>query len=334
MEKKKFDLDEVFASLTVRAKAEGDRLPVDELLTRLRETDACQEDVLQLLTMLQEERIAVDTAYPPLDRSRIRELDEKIKDASEEERTAAVGGENAVRLYLREIAAIEPLTTEQEQELLYAMEEGDAAAADRLVEGSMLLAVMMAERYLGKGVLFLDLVQEGSLEIMSALSAVGDRPFCFGAFCVWKIDCRLRELTAQPAETIAVPLAMAEDMAKLIRAQQADPDASPESLAARTGLTQTRTEELLAYGKEHLPLPEKKMTAAKETEKDETDRQLSQQVQMMLRSLTEQESALIKMKFGLAGSPVLPLEEIAVRLGITEQEAAVLEQQAMAHLGS
>lgn len=339
MKKEGFDIDEKFASLTVRAKANGDMLELREMteLAKCKETD--EKSVQELLSLLGSEDIVFYADVRPLDQKRIKEIDETVKNSCEEERTAAAVGENSVRLYLSEIAQLPVLTSSQERELLYELKDGNEDALNELIEGSMYLPVMTAEKYIGRGILFLDLVQEGNLVLMTAAQNFSDPKSSFAAFAAWKLERTMQELTAGHEDILKIPVEMAEDMANVVKeykrlSAENGKIPSAETIAAGLDMSVDRVSELLTY--------ENKLTKdnSKNTEEisafspaDEADRRLSDKVKEMLSALPEKEAQLIAMKYGIAGKKEMSIAEIADKLGMIAEDAEKLEQQAMRHLG-
>lgn len=339
MEQGIFDIDGVFASLAAKARANGDMLSVREMtqIPDLRNAD--DSDIKELLILLSEENIGFYADIDPLDNDRIKRLDEKIKNSCDEEKTAAAGKENPVRLYLSEISGIPILDPVRERDLLFEIQDGSEDAVNELIERTLFLPVYIAEKYIGRGMLFLDLVQEGNLVLMTAAAESPDPRISFPAFCVWKLDRKMTELTAEKEEIVKVPPSMAEDMGKVIKEYQRLSEINGEKpsvqeISGNLELPADRVKEILSFfDKKTLQNDSQEKTETFADSTDITDHQISQQVNTMLSALPENETKVIAMKFGLAGNKEMTITEIAGKLGITEDEVGKLVSQAMKHLG-
>ena len=163
------DREEIFGRLISVGLGRGGYLTVEDIIKpgKYENTD---DDIYELLKLLRDENIAVYgwTESDRLDNKRIKEIVETVKNSCEEEKTSNSGGENTVKLYLKEIAEIPLITPDEERSLVLSISEGSEEAKEQLIELSLYLTVKAALQYIGSGVLFLDLVQEGSMALMAA----------------------------------------------------------------------------------------------------------------------------------------------------------------------
>ncbi len=340
-----FDIDETFASLSAKAGAAGDILDIADITALSEYEDASEDDIRELLSLLGSEGITFRTEGITFDKDRIKQLTNEIRESCEEERTAAAGrSEDTVRLYFSEIADLEQLDAQTEHELVLSVLEGDEQASEELVEGTLYLPVITALKHLGRGMLFLDLVQEGNLVIMTAAQEITDPAVSFSAFCAFRLERLMTELTVSDEQPLTkIPGAIAEDLARLIEEEkkldsELDEKEKISALAAALKLDEKRVAGLIGFEKGILNTQNTQNTEEQEDfspEKTENaaDEMLSKQVGEMLSSLSEMEARVISMRFGIGGKGELSYEEIAEKLGITAEEVSELEKQAMLHLG-
>ena len=280
----------------------------------------------------------------------------RIRSSCEEEKAAQTGSEDAIALYLTELSAMRPLNAGEDRELICAVvqlqtcgkDQGADEAISELIEGSLYLSAVIASDYAGKGVLYLDLVQEGNIALMEL---AGEFDYfdniSFTAMAAYRIDRRMKELTQRENDTVNVPQELAEDMAKLkkyydsiISEEGIEP--SVRELAEKLNISAERVEKIIAASKG------KKNTAAvksdtdiskaaleeyAKTEQDKAEEQLSRQVADMLAALPELEAKVISLRYGLGGKKAMTAEEIAAALDISIEEAESAELEAMKRLG-
>ena len=339
----KFDIDEILASLSVRARAAGDMLDIREISALAEYDDASENDIKELLSLLGSEGISFCCDGNSFGKDRIKQLTNEIRESCEEERAAAAGrSEDTVRMYLREISALEPSDAHREHELVLSMLEGDEDAAEGLVEDAMYIPVLTAMKHLGRGMLFLDLVQEGNLALMAAAQEITDPAISFSAFCAFRLERLMTELTGgEDQPLMKIPGAAAEDLARVIEEEKKLDSSLVEkeklsALSAALKLDEKRIAGLLELEKELLTARKTDGQDAEspvEAEENEADKFLSRQVGEMLASLSQMEARVISMRFGIGEKGELSYEDIAGRLGITAVEAEEIEKQAMLHLG-
>ncbi|MBR2177060.1 MAG: sigma-70 family RNA polymerase sigma factor [Clostridia bacterium] len=280
----------------------------------------------------------------------------RIRNSSEEEKAAQTGSEDAIALYLTELSAMRPLNAGEDRELIYAVEQlqtcGKSQGADEaiseLIEGSLYLSAVIASDYTGKGVLYLDLVQEGNIAVMEL---AGEFDYfdniSFTAMAAYRIDSLMRELTQSENDTVNVPQELAEDMAKLKKyydSIRSDEGREPniKELAEKLNISAERVEKIIAAskGRENTAAVKSDTDISKtapgedaKTEQDKAEEQLSRQVADMLAALPELEAKVISLRYGLGGKKEMTAEEIAAALDISIEEVENAELEAMKRLG-
>lgn len=340
----KFDIDEMLAVLSARARANDDMLNISDIAELSAFEDAQEKDIAGLLELLGSEGTGFYCDIAPLDKKRIKKICETVADSCEDEKNACAG-ENTVKMYLEDISGL-PLPDEgREKELRGLAAEGDPDAVSSLIESCMYLPVEAALRYLGRGMLYLDLVQEGNLAVMSAASEMPDPAVSFSAFCAFRIERLMRQLTDMPAQQdLKLPRGIAEELAEVMEQEKLLDKNMPEqekakAIAAALGIKEEKARQLLEKEKELSlnikPEPEhdEEELPRQAEDVDSSESMMSKQVSEMLASLPEDEARVISMRFGLGGKKQMSVSEAAQAMGITEQQAAELEQQAMKHLG-
>ncbi len=337
----KFDIDDIYAALSVKARAQEDMLDIEDIAAISEYEDASDEDVSQLLTLLSNDGTDFFTSFRPIDKDSIKRLSKEIRECSEEESKADV---SSVKMYLQDISKLPVLDCDQEKEIIYRMLEGSENAAEELIEGSMYLPVMFALKYMGRGILFLDLVQEGNMALMSAASEITEPGRSFAAFCAFRLQRLMSKMTgSENSPALKLPRAIAEDLAGLMEEEKKLPKELDEKekirqLSAALKISEDKTSELLEKEKELLEgyspeSEEEYKTAEQSLPQNDAETRLSKQVGNMLTALPEDEARVISLRFGIGGSNALTPEQTAEKLGISLQQVTELEQQALRHLG-
>lgn len=331
MKSERIVIDTAAVGLISKAAVNGDMLSIDEMM-RLSEYDFDDDTVKEILSILADNNISFYSNYFLNDES-IKKLDEKIKKSCEDERKAVTSAGNSVVLYLQEMAQLERLDSVSEQELLYEIEDGSEDAKNRLIEGCLYIPVMAAEKYIGRGVLFLDLVQEGNLVLMTEAENWTDTRLSFSAFCTWKICRMMEQMTQAYEQPLKIPASQAEDLSKAVNAYRKmlsqGKKPSLDDIAGETGLSEEKVKKLVSLINKN---DDEEIDEAG-AEKTEEESIMSAQVAEMLAVLSPEESELIKLKFGLCGQKPLTADKIAEKLGMTIEETEKLERSAMKHLG-
>ena len=270
------------------------------------------------------------------------DLDDPIEDETEIAVPDGVSIEDPVRMYLKEIGKVPLLSADEEIKLAQRMEEGDEAAKKKLAEANLRLVVSIAKRYVGRGMLFLDLIQEGNLGLIKAVEKFDYRKgYKFSTYATWWIRQAITRAIADQARTIRIPVHMVETINKLIRVsrqllQELGREPSPEEIAVREILkisqepvsleTPIGEEEDSHLGDfiqdENVPVP---ADAAAFT-------LLKEQLDEVLGTLTEREQKVLRLRFGLDDSRARTLEEVGKEFNVTRERIRQIEAKALRKL--
>ena len=227
--------------------------------------------------------------------------------------------EDPVRMYLKEIGKVPLLSAEEEIELAKKMEQGDENAKKRLAEANLRLVVSIAKRYVGRGMLFLDLIQEGNLGLIKAVEKFDYRKgYKFSTYATWWIRQAITRAIADQARTIRIPVHMVETINKLIRVsrqllQELGREPTPEEIAEEMDMPVDRVREILKISQEPVSL---------ETPIGEED----------LGTLTEREQKVLRLRFGLDDGRARTLEEVGKEFNVTRERIRQIEAKALRKL--
>ena len=236
--------------------------------------------------------------------------------------------EDPVRMYLKEIGKVPLLSAEEEIELAKRMENGDEAAKKRLAEANLRLVVSIAKRYVGRGMLFLDLIQEGNLGLIKAVEKFDYRKgYKFSTYATWWIRQAITRAIADQARTIRIPVHMVETINKLIRVsrqllQELGREPTPEEIAKEMDMSVERVREILKISQEPVPVP---ADAAAFT-------LLKEQLVEVLSTLTDREQKVLRLRFGLDDGRARTLEEVGKEFNVTRERIRQIEAKALRKL--
>ena len=259
--------------------------------------------------------------------------------------------EDPVRMYLKEIGKVPLLSAEEEIELAKKMETGDQEAKKRLAEANLRLVVSIAKRYVGRGMLFLDLIQEGNLGLIKAVEKFDYRKgYKFSTYATWWIRQAITRAIADQARTIRIPVHMVETINKLIRVsrqllQELGREPTPEEIAAEMNLPVDRVREILKISQEPVSLE----TAIGEEEDSHLGdfiqddnvpvpadaaafTLLKEQLVEVLGTLTEREQKVLRLRFGLDDGRARTLEEVGKEFNVTRERIRQIEAKALRKL--
>ena len=259
--------------------------------------------------------------------------------------------DDPVRMYLKEIGKIPLLTTEEEIELAKQMELGDASARKRLAESNLRLVVSIAKRYVGRGMQFLDLIQEGNLGLIKAVEKFDyTKGYKFSTYATWWIRQAITRAMADQARTIRVPVHMVEVINKLSRVQRQmlqdlGREPTPDELARELDMPVEKVQEVQKYGREpislHTPLGEDGDSEFGDLIED-TDAiapsdavafsLLQEQFKQVLETLSPREAGVIKMRYGLEDGQPKTLDDIGRVYGVTRERIRQIESKTMSKL--
>ncbi|WP_075679467.1 RNA polymerase sigma factor RpoD [Roseburia sp. 831b] len=259
--------------------------------------------------------------------------------------------EDPVRMYLKEIGKVPLLSAEEEIELAKRMELGDQEAKKRLAEANLRLVVSIAKRYVGRGMLFLDLIQEGNLGLIKAVEKFDYRKgYKFSTYATWWIRQAITRAIADQARTIRIPVHMVETINKLIRVsrqllQELGREPSPEEIAAEMNMPVERVREILKISQEPVsletPIGEEEDSHLGDFIQDENVpvpadaaafTLLKEQLEEVLGTLTEREQKVLTLRFGLEDGRARTLEEVGKEFNVTRERIRQIEAKALRKL--
>lgn len=304
--------------------------------------------------------LIVDSSGGPLSDIDEPAIDELIDEEDTDEDTLNNGqyfddvSDDSVRLYLREIGKIPLLNAEEELALAQKVVAGDKKAKDKMAEANMRLVVSIAKRYSGRGLDFLDLIQEGNTGLLRAVEKFDpDKGFKFSTYATWWIRQAITRAIADQARTIRIPVHMVETINKLLRTQrrmtqELNREPTIEELAKELEMEPDKVEYVIKIKQDITSLDagvgrdgeEEDSTLAEfiEDEDTETPEQsatsqlLKEQVQAVLSTLSEREQKIVKMRFGLENGKSHTLEEVGQEFAVTRERIRQIEAKALAKL--
>lgn len=259
--------------------------------------------------------------------------------------------EDPVRMYLKEIGKVPLLSAEEEVELAKRMAEGDEEAKKRLAEANLRLVVSIAKRYVGRGMLFLDLIQEGNLGLIKAVDKFDwTKGYKFSTYATWWIRQAITRSIADQARTIRIPVHMVETINKLIRVsrqllQEEGREPTPDEIAEEMGISVEKVREILKIAQEPVsletPIGEEEDSHLGDFIPDDDApapaeaaafSMLKEQLVDVLGTLTEREQKVLKLRFGLEDGRARTLEEVGKKFDVTRERIRQIEAKALRKL--
>ena len=256
-----------------------------------------------------------------------------------------------VRMYLKEIGVVPLLSNEEEKKLAIAVENGDLEAKQRLAEANLRLVVSIAKRYVGRGMQFLDLIQEGNMGLMKAVDKFDySKGFKFSTYATWWIRQAITRAIAEQARTIRIPVHMVETINKLVREQrnllqELGQDPTPEQIAERMDMTPDKVREILKIAQEPVsletPIGEEDDSHLGDFIEDEvienpvdytTRVVLREQLDEVLDTLTDREENVLRLRFGLDDGKMRTLEDVGKVFNVTRERIRQIEAKALRKL--
>ena len=256
-----------------------------------------------------------------------------------------------VRMYLKEIGVVPLLSNEEEKELAIAVENGDLEAKQRLAEANLRLVVSIAKRYVGRGMQFLDLIQEGNMGLMKAVDKFDySKGFKFSTYATWWIRQAITRAIADQARTIRIPVHMVETINKLVREQrnllqELGQDPTPEQIAERMDMTPDKVREILKIAQEPVsletPIGEEDDSHLGDFIEDEvienpvdytTRVVLREQLDEVLDTLTDRAENVLRLRFGLDDGKMRTLEDVGKVFNVTRERIRQIEAKALRKL--
>lgn len=259
--------------------------------------------------------------------------------------------DDPVRMYLKEIGRVPLLTAEEEVALAKQMEAGDEEAQRRLAEANLRLVVSIAKRYVGRGMLFLDLIQEGNLGLIKAVEKFDyNKGYKFSTYATWWIRQAITRAIADQARTIRIPVHMVETINKLIRVQrqllqELGRDSAPEEIAEVMEISVERVREIMKIAQEPVsletPIGEEEDSHLGDFIEDHdapapaevaSFMLLKEQLEEVLDTLTAREEKVLRLRFGLDDGRARTLEEVGQNFGVTRERIRQIEAKALRKL--
>ncbi|MEW5952373.1 MAG: RNA polymerase sigma factor RpoD [Bacillota bacterium] len=327
-------------------------LSYNEIMDSLQGTEITPEQIDDIYEKLAGMGIEVVAETPDLD-SLDGNAMEPGPDEVEVDLTVpeGVGIDDPVRMYLKEIGRVPLLTSENEVELAKRMEDGDEEAKRRLAEANLRLVVSIAKRYVGRGMLFLDLIQEGNLGLIKAVEKFDYRKgYKFSTYATWWIRQAITRAIADQARTIRIPVHMVETINKLIRIsrqllQELGRDPMPEEIAKEMGISEEKVREIMKIAQEPVsletPIGEEEDSHLGDFIEDHDARApaeeasftlLREQLDEVLKTLTDREQKVLRLRFGLDDGRARTLEEVGQRFGVTRERIRQIEAKTLRKL--
>ncbi|MDF2948969.1 MAG: rpoD [Sedimentibacter sp.] len=286
-----------------------------------------------------------------VDEAEIKEDPEYFVSQSDDDILKGVNIDDPVRMYLKEIGKVPLLSANEEIELAKRMQDGDTEAKKRLAEANLRLVVSIAKRYVGRGMLFLDLIQEGNLGLIKAVEKFDyTKGFKFSTYATWWIRQAITRAIADQARTIRIPVHMVETINKLIRIkrqllQELGRDATPEEIALEMEMEPEKVREILKIAQEPVSLetpigeeedshlgdfiPDDEVQAPSDVA---TFTLLKEQLSSVLHTLTDREQKVLRLRFGLDDGRARTLEEVGKEFDVTRERIRQIEAKALRKL--
>lgn len=325
------------------------RLSYREVMNKIEDSDIDLEQSELIFDRLEEAGIKVVT-----------EAEAKVETETEEEREARtesdeklasldnIGVDDPVRMYLKEIGRVDLLTGDEEKILAQAIIDGDPDAKNHLAEANLRLVVSIAKRYVGRGMSFLDLIQEGNLGLLKAVEKFDHtKGFKFSTYATWWIRQAITRAIADQARTIRIPVHMVETINKLVRTQrqlvqELGRDPEIEEIAAELDMTDEKVREIMRISQEPVslekPIGEEEDSHlgdfipdedAPSPESQASFTLLKEQLNDVLADLTPREEKVLRLRFGLDDGRSRTLEEVGREFNVTRERIRQIEAKAL-----
>ena len=352
--------EDILNELMEKAKKAG-KISTKEIAA-LEEKGVDADSIAKFYDALEANKIDIDisdddaaTILDDIDMPEIEELNE-IEEVTEEEMSDvkvddSYSTDDPVRMFLKEIGKVPLLTAEEEVELAIRMSQGDEEAKRRMTEANLRLVVSIAKRHVGRGMLFLDLIQEGNLGLIKAVEKFDyTKGYKFSTYATWWIRQAITRAIADQARTIRIPVHMVETINKVIRVsrqllQELGHDPSAEEIAAEMGMPVEKVREILKIAQEPVsletPIGEEEDSHLGDFIEDQnvsapqdaaTFTMLKEQLLGVLDTLTPREEMVLRLRYGIDDGHPRTLEEVGKEFGVTRERIRQIEAKALRKL--
>ena len=368
MEKKKMNVEEMDeAANKAAAKAEAEKAAkMNDLVAKGKKGKLSESDLDAVLEENDYDIDSLDKLYesledsgiplPELSGSEMSEIENEVEQFGNSENMQRILEQEGlvddpVRLYLKEIGRVPLLTSEREHELAERMAEGDIEAKKALVEANLRLVVSIAKRYVGRGMFFLDLIQEGNLGLMKAVDKFDyTKGYKFSTYATWWIRQAITRAIADQARTIRIPVHMVETIHKVSRysrqlLQEYGREATAEEIGEKMGMSAEKVREIMKIAQDPVsletPIGEEEDSHLGDFIQDEdtpppadaaSQTILREVIERELHTLTPREEHVIKLRFGLYDGRTRTLEEVGQEFNITRERIRQIEAKALRKL--
>ncbi len=294
----------------------------------------------------------MDFVYKALGEAGIQVVDEDERDRELfEQALSDIGLDDPVKMYLKDIGRVPLLSADEEVELARLMQEGDEYSKKKLSEANLRLVVSIAKRYVGRGMLFLDLIQEGNLGLMKAVEKFDySKGYKFSTYATWWIRQSITRAIADQARTIRIPVHMVETINKLTRVQrillqELGREPIPSEIAEKMGVTEERVHEILKIAQDPVsletPIGEEEDSHLGDFIEDEKTitpsdsvafTMLKDQLLRVLDTLTPREEKVLRLRYGIDDGKPRTLEEVGKEFNVTRERIRQIEAKALRKL--
>ena len=329
----------------------GMKVTFEQLAEVLKGLEIDSDALDELYNDLIKNGIAVVTSEAESNAGGNKVEEEEVVVLNDEDLTKDININDPVRMYLKEIGRISLLSPEEEMKLSLKVAAGDEEAKNILAESNLRLVVSIAKRYVGRGLLFLDLIQEGNIGLMKAVEKFDcDKGYKFSTYATWWIRQAITRALADQARTIRVPVHMVETINKMARIQrqltlELNREPSEEEIAKKMGISVDKVREVIKISQDPVsletPIGEEEDSLLRDFVPDErtmrpedyaTNEILKEEIKAVLSTLQPREQQVLELRFGLIDGTSYTLEEVGKRFNVTRERIRQIEAKALRKL--